>query len=228
MDAQQILDVLLNSGQELVAKGKTMAEQKLNLPEDPAERQKMLDTAGKGAVAAGALAILLGTSVGRRLTGAGIKLGSLAAVGGLAYNAFQKWQSQQGAAPVANAGQPATALSGTASNERGKVLLAAMIAAAKADGTVDDNEKAMITQQMAKLGVDDTAGFLTAELEKPLDIKTVAASADSTATAAEIYLISRAVLDTSNPQAQSYLSQLAQAMGLAEDFVAELENQLQV
>ncbi len=59
MDAQQILDMLLSSGQELVDKGKTIAEEKLNLPDNPEDRQKMLDGASKGAIAAGALAICL-------------------------------------------------------------------------------------------------------------------------------------------------------------------------
>lgn len=226
MDPQQILDMLLSSGQQLVDKGKAIAEEKLNLPEDPIERQKMLDSAGKGAMAAGALAILLGTSVGRKLTGAGLKLGSLAAIGSVAYNAYQKWQSQQPTQAV-DAGQPTTELSGAASSQRGKVLLVAMIAAAKADGTVDDKEKAMIAEQLAKLNLGDAASLFEEELAKPLDIKAVAAGADSTATAAEIYLISRAILDVKNPQEQSYLDQLATEMGLAPGLVAELEGQLQ-
>jgi uncharacterized membrane protein YebE (DUF533 family) len=226
MDTQQILDMLLTSGQELVNKGKAIAEEKLDLPDNPEDRQKMLDGAGKGAMAAGALAILLGTSVGRKLTGAGLKLGSLAAIGGVAYNAFQKWQSQQ-PAPIANAGQPVTELSGAASDQRGKVLLIAMIAAAKADGVVDDKEKEMIGQQLEKLNLGDSASVFAEELNKPLDIKAVAAGADSPATAAEIYLISRAILNVDNEQERSYLTQLATEMNLAPELVAELESQLQ-
>lgn len=226
MDAQQILDMLLSSGQELVNKGKVIAEEKLNLPDNPEDRQKMLDGAGKGALAAGALAILLGTNVGRKLTGTGLKLGSLAAIGGVAYNAFQKWQSQQPTA-IVDAGQPVTELSGSASNQRGKVLLIAMIAAAKADGLVDDKEKEIISQQLTKLNLGDSAAAFAEELNKPLDIKAVAAGADTPATAAEIYLISRTILDLNNPQEKSYLDQLAKEMGLAPELIAELENQLQ-
>lgn len=226
MDAQQILDMLLSSGQELVNKGKVIAEEKLNLPDNPEDRQKMLDGAGKGALAAGALAILLGTNVGRKLTGTGLKLGSLAAIGGVAYNAFQKWQSQQPTA-IVDAGQPVTELSGSASNQRGKVLLIAMIAAAKADGLVDDKEKEIISQQLTKLNLGDSAAVFAEELNKPLDIKAVAAGADTPATAAEIYLISRTILDLNNSQEKSYLDQLAKEMGLAPELIAELENQLQ-
>jgi uncharacterized membrane protein YebE (DUF533 family) len=225
MDAQQILDMLLSSGQELVNKGKAIAEEKLDLPESQAERDAIFDGVGKGAVAASAIALLLGTSVGRKLTGAGIKLGSLAAISGVAYNAFQKWQSQQ-AAPVANAGTPAPELTGAAVDQRSKVLLIAMIAAAKADGVIDDNEKALISQQLAKLNTGDTAALLAEELAKPLDIKAVAAGADSPTTASEIYLISRAILDLDNDQERAYIDQLAKELGLAPDLVAQLESHL--
>ena len=69
MDTQQILDMLLSSGQELANKGKTIAEEKLNIPDNPEDRKAMLDSAGKGALAASVLALLLGTGVGRKLTG---------------------------------------------------------------------------------------------------------------------------------------------------------------
>ncbi len=226
MDTQQILDMLLSSGQELVNKGKTIAEEKLNLPDNPEDRKAMLDGAGKGALAAGAAAILLGTQFGRKLTGAGLKLGSLAAIGGVAYNAFQKWQSQQ-ATPVADVGKPVTELTGQASDQRGKLLLKAMIAAAKADGVVDEKEKALITQQLSKLDLGDSASLFLEELNSPLDIKALVAGSDSPAAAAEIYLISRAIVDLDNDQERSYMTQLANELGLAPDLVTQLESQAQ-
>lgn len=225
MDTQQILDMLLNSGQDLVNKGKALADEKLNIPESQEEREKMIKGASTGAIAASALAILLGTNIGRKLTGTGLKLGSLAAIGGVAYNAYQKWQSQQ-TTPVADAGKPVTELSGAAGEQRGKALLIAMIAAAKADGKVDEQEKALISEQLAKLNLGDSASLFAEELNKPLDIKAVAAYADTHAAAAEIYLISRAILNVDNEQERSYLSQLATEMNLAPELVAELESQL--
>ncbi|MCX7086705.1 MAG: tellurite resistance TerB family protein [Methylococcales bacterium] len=227
MDAQQILDMLLTSGQQLVNKGKTLAEEQLNLPENAADRQTMLDGASKGAMAAGAAALLLGTSVGRKLTGAGLKLGSLAAIGNIAFNAFQAWQSQQTAAPVADAASPVVELAAPTNEQRGKALLTAMIAAAKVDGTVDDKEKEMITLQLAKLNLGDSANLFAEELNKPLDIKAVAAGADSPTMAAEIYLISRAILDLDNEQERQYIEALAKELGLAPDLVAQLESHIQ-
>ncbi len=60
MDTQQILDMLLTSGQELINKGKAVAEEQLQVPTNEADRQTMLDGAGKGAMAASALALFWG------------------------------------------------------------------------------------------------------------------------------------------------------------------------
>ena len=47
-------------------------------------------------LAAGALvAVLLGTGTGRKVTGSALKLGGLAAVAGLAYKAYQNYQTGQ-------------------------------------------------------------------------------------------------------------------------------------
>ena len=59
------------------------------------------DTAGKATqlakdnpLAAGALvAVLLGTDTGRQVGGAALKLGGIAAIGGLAYKAYQNYKN---------------------------------------------------------------------------------------------------------------------------------------
>jgi uncharacterized membrane protein YebE (DUF533 family) len=91
MDARSILDNLLKTGQQLVEQGKDLAEDKIGVPVDDAARKSMIEGAKKGAIGAGVLALLLGTGAGRKVTGAALKMGSVAAVGGLAYIAFQNW-----------------------------------------------------------------------------------------------------------------------------------------
>jgi uncharacterized membrane protein YebE (DUF533 family) len=225
MDAQQILDSLLKSGQELVQQGKSLAEKRLQLPDDPAKRDAMLDGASKGALAASALAVLLGTNAGRKLTGATLKLGSLAAIGGIAYKTFQDWQNSQNQPQVA-AGQPVSELTGNDLSQRSKILLKAMIAAAKADGHIDDKERELLTGQIGKLDAgSDATALINAELDKPVSVQEIAAGADSPAAAAEIYLLSRMVIDANNEQERAYLAQLAQALKLAPDLVAQLDQQ---
>src|SRR6185369_6742197 len=67
----------------------------------PGTGSTVRDSAGKATqlakdnpLAAGALvAVLLGTGTGRQLTGTALKLGGLAAIGGLAYKAYQNYKN---------------------------------------------------------------------------------------------------------------------------------------
>lgn len=221
MDYRQIADLLLESGQELAKKGQTMAEQQLQLPPEGPEREALLKTLGKSAAAGGLLALLLGTGVGRKLTGPALKLGSLAALGGIAYQAYQKWQGKTGAA-----GTTIDQLSGPAATARSAALLKAMVAAAKADGHIDQAERARIESQLSTLALDaDSVAFFKEELAKPLDLKAVAAWADSPAAAAEIYLTSLLVIDDQNATERAYLQNLARELKLAPDLVAAIEAQ---
>ena len=97
MDSKAFLEQLLASARNVAQQGRGLAEEKLGVPEAGSERDAMLSGMGKGALAAGALALLLGTDAGRRLTGTAVKLGGLAAVGGLAYKAYQNWRAGSGA-----------------------------------------------------------------------------------------------------------------------------------
>ena len=226
MSIEQILDTFLNSGKELVEKGKTLAEAKLNIPDDSEKREAMLSGAGKGALAAGALAVLLGTGAGRKLTGTTLKLGSLAAVGGIAYKALKNWQNKD-SSRVANSGKTANELTGEQRENRSRALLKAMIAAAKADGHIDEKEKDVIAQHAEKLGLNASiAGFIKDELANEVSAKEVAAEADSPEAAAEFYLVSRMILDLENDVEKKYIAELTKELDLAPELIAQLDEQI--
>ena len=224
MDTRNLLEQLLESGRQLANQGQDAVEQRLGVPETGEKRDAMLSGAGKGALAAGALALLLGTGAGRKVTGSALKLGSLAAIGGVAYKAYQNWQTQSG--NTDDAGTSVAELSGSSADSRSMTLLKAMISAAKADGHIDDQEQAKISEQIGQMGFKaDDLTSIKAELEKPVDLAELAKAADSPATAAEIYLASMLVLDLKNQQERTYLQQLARELKLSEDLVAQLEQQ---
>jgi uncharacterized membrane protein YebE (DUF533 family) len=225
MDVRALFDQLLQSGRELAIKGQSLAEQQLNIPSEGPEREAALSGMGKGAAIAGVAALLLGTKAGRGLTGGALKLGSLAAVGGLAYKAFQDWQAKKGGAP-ADLGSGADMLSGPQLDQRSLVLLKAMLAAAKADGHIDENEQARIDAYLQKLNLDPEALHLVKnEIAKPLNVKEIAAGADSPAAAAEIYLTSLLAIDIDSDQERAYLDELARELKLPPELVSELLNQ---
>lgn len=225
MEANKLLDQLLQSGKELLEQGREWVEEKADIPKEGPEREAALKGIAKGAAAGGVLALLLGTQGGRRLAGLAARLGGLAALGGLAYKTYQSWHGVRSTKPE-EPGIPVDQLSGEEAERRSQILLKAMIAAAKADGHIDDEERARILEQAKATGMDEeTVKFLEAQLQAPVDAAAIAAEADSKETAAEIYLVSRLVIDTANEQEQAYLNTLAGALGLEPDFVRQLERQ---
>lgn len=226
MNAQEIMDLLLKTGREYIDKGTNIVEDKLDIPENPEERKAMLSTAGKGALAAGTIAVLLGTRGGRKLTGTTLKLGSLAAVGGLAYQTFKEWQNKNSdQAEIKD--EPINELTHAANEKRSMGLLKVMIAAAQADGHIDDSERNNIVEQITALGLQsDTVAVIEKELNQPIDLKTLAESAETPEEAAEMYLVSRVILDVDNDQEKLFLNELASALNLDKDLVTSLESNL--
>jgi uncharacterized membrane protein YebE (DUF533 family) len=229
MDTKALLDQILNGGRELAETGKSYALQgvdfaadKIGVPgEDGEQRDAMLSGLGKGALAGGILALLLGTKSGRKLSGVAIKIGSVAALGGLAYTAYQKWQQSQG---IQTSDAP-TNLSAEEASQRSLAVLSAMIGAAKSDGQLDEAERKAITSQVSasELNPEATA-LLNQQIENPLDVDVIAQSASSPEVAAEMYLASMMVVDQANDHEEAYLKNLAEAMKLEPAFIAQLQS----
>ena len=177
---------------------------------------------GKGALAGGALALLLGNRRARKMA----TLGGLAAVGALAYRAYGDWKRQQGAADATTAAHVPQSLPAPDAESHSQALLKALIAAAKADGHVDERERATIEGEFVRLGADaDTRQWLQAELQKPLDPADIAAAAVSPELAAEMYAASVMVVDEQNFMERTYLDELARQLRLDDRLKATLEEQ---
>jgi len=225
MDTKLFLDNLLKAGRELAEKGQAIAEEKLDIKEPGAKRDATLSGMKTGALAVGALALLLGTKTGRHVTGSAIKLGSLAAVGGVAWQAYKNYTENKNISTTDTNVVPINEIKDDEeANERSVTLLKAMIAAAKSDGHVNDDELKEIKKQIKNLGLKgDIATILEEELAKPLDINEIAALAGGhEAKAAEIYLVSAVVTNKENEKERKYLDDLAKAMKIPEELLAEL------
>jgi uncharacterized membrane protein YebE (DUF533 family) len=162
--------------------------------------------------------------------GGALKLGGLAVVGTLAYQAYKTYQAgqqPQTTAPVPMLPPPGESPfnpAGEADQQSlGRNLLRAMISAAKADGHVDATEQANIFAQMDRmtLAADDKA-FVIDELRKPLDIDSVARAARTPEEAAEIYVASLLVVDVDHAAERAYLDMLAARLNLDPKLVAHL------
>ena len=232
------LDELLKSGANIASKSQEVAEDKLQIPSEGVARDAQIDGLKKGAMAAGVLALLLGTKTGRKVSGSALKIGSLAAIGGIGYKAYQNWVSEKNTAEqeyqditndIGKHNKDKRTLvdfegmNAREADAKSQALLKAMIAAAKADGHVDSNEVDAIEEQITKLGLSDEAvSLIQSEIEKPLDVKEIALLATDQAMAAEIYLVSAIIIDRENVMEREYLDALTKEMGLPSGLVSHL------
>ena len=196
---------------------------------------KAVQMAKDNPLAAGALvAVLLGTKSGRSVTGSAVKIGGLAAIGGLAYQAYKNYQAGKQPSetaspepellpPPADTGfHPDNAPQGD--GEFAMTLIRAMVAAAKVDGHIDDEEKRKIVDKLGLAGIGDDAGaFLKQELDGPLDLGAIAEAAQTEEQKVELYTASRLTIDPDSRAERGYLDLLAGRLGLPDALLDHIE-----
>lgn len=192
-------------------------------------------------LATGALvAVLLGTSAGRQVTGSALKVGGLAAIAGLAYKAYQNYRN--GDQPIQQTDDAATparepellpppsdtefhpAQAPQGEDEFALMLIRAMIAAANADGHIDDEERKKIADRVSLAGLGDEAqAFLVSEIEHPLSIDALVAAAQTDAQKVELYTASRLTIEPDSRAERGYLDLLAGRLKLPDALVDHVE-----
>jgi uncharacterized membrane protein YebE (DUF533 family) len=202
------------------------------LQTDPNMRRQATTGAMAG-VAGLAAGMLMGKS-GGKLLGKATKYGAIAALGGLAYHA---WQRSQTNTTVAGSTAPSADYQPARNNEAflpppqdeaardrlGQSLVRAMIAAAKADGRIDAEENQRIFARLEAMDLDpQSKAFVFDELSAPLNLDAVVAGADTPAHAAEIYAASLVAMDADTPAEKAYLQMLAARLGLEPALVEEM------
>ncbi|MGV8836740.1 tellurite resistance TerB family protein, partial [Cellvibrio sp.] len=177
------------------------------------------------ALAGGALGLLLGSKQGRKMGGAVLTYGGLAALGAIAYKAYGNWQAQNQATTAAGP-QTIDRIPPAQAEQHSRAILIALIAAAKADGHVDDRERQLIDGEIGKLTQDhELITWVDQELKKPLDPSAIAAVATTPEMAAEMYLASILVVDEENFMERAYLQELAKQLRLEPELQTELSTQ---
>lgn len=176
-----------------------------------------------GGLAGGLIAGLLGSKSGRKMAGSALTYGGMAALGGLAYKAWQNYQ--QGARPAASDDPipPPTPESGflpgandtAAQTVLSLLLLRAMISAAKADGQIDTAENQRIFDELNRLALSpQDKALLLEEYSSPSNLEAVVAAVDTPQHASEVYAASLLIIGDATPAEQRYLDELAQRLRL--------------
>ncbi len=215
MDLKSLLNQALNS--DLAKQGQQQLQQHSN--------SGTLKSLGAGAVSGGLVSLLMGSKkskkLGKKVGKNALKVGGAAALGALAYKVYNDWQGKQNTSSEHDQFN---------SNDliHNEIILKAMIAAAKADGHVDQAEMVRIEATLKEAGADSQLQqLLHSELNKPLDPIDIAQLARSPQQAAEIYLASLIVVDEQNFMEKAYLQELSRQLKLSPEITHQLEMQLQ-
>jgi len=186
-----------------------------------------------GAVAGGLLASKGGRKIGKKA----LQVGGMAAIAGLAYTAWQRHQREAALGAGASNAEPSqkqlheagflpAATPASASGELDLALFRAMVAAARADGRLDVAERRALFEHVAKLElVEVERAELFGEIERPVTLEEVAASATTPQRALELYTASRLAIEPDSPAERGYLALLAARLGLDDALVASVERE---
>jgi uncharacterized membrane protein YebE (DUF533 family) len=237
------------------------------------DTRKLLEMLTRNPAAGAAMGGLAGSLLGNVLGGGSgkgskklVKYGGLAAIGYVAYRAWQKNQAQKsgglpqagarsGAGPgnslesllgsvlgggaaggAAAAGAPAAAPQLPASfdlesgaNAAGALkIVQAMIAASKADGVLDAQERERIFARVSESGLgqaeqDEVLRLMT----QPADLDSIVRDVDSKELATEIYAASLMAVSPASRAERAWLDMLAARLGLEGDLTLELDRSVE-
>ena len=109
--------------------------------------------------------------------------------------------------------------------EQAKILLKAMINAAKADGQIDKEEQAKIVEHIGEVSQEELE-FVKSEMASPLDLEGVIESAKGIE--GEVYLSSLMTITLDTKEEAVYLDKLAKGLELSEDAVDAFHEKLGV
>ncbi len=187
-----------------------------------------------GGLAAGSLlGLVAGNKKVRKtagnLAGSAATIGGAAALGALAFKAYQSWQGTGAAPPSAGQADSFEPEAQIAANGDAfpVVLVKAMIAASNADGHIDGEEQAAIFSKVEEMNLDAADKALIFDtLQNPPSVQDIANLAAGVEQACEIYLVSRMAIDPDQPSEQMYLQELAGHLSLPDGLAAQLEQQL--
>ena len=223
IDAEKILNDLRQQAEE-VARDFDIDAKVEEAKEAAGKVRERLETDPQArtiATGAGGLLLLslLGTRGGRRLVRGVAKTGAVAALGALAYKA---WNERRGA----NAGDPPAEFLAEVKDDPDFALaiVRAMLASAYADGVLDEKERKRVTDAIELSGGnEDTLALLMESRDEAEDLGHIAAAATTPNRAAQLYAAAAMTADVENNAEAKFLDRLAEKLGVAPDYAEAMK-----
>lgn len=178
---------------------------------------------GGGSSSGGGIGALAGALLGGGRSSGPLGGSAMGLLTSLAMKALQSGFSSPNAAMSGLADIPSAQIEEATSPVAEKLILRAMIAAAKADGNVSDDEMQRILGKINDDGVSaEEKAMIVNELQAPLNIDALVVDVPNPVIAAQVYASSLLAIDIDTPQEMNYLRQLAAALQLDSDTVQQL------
>lgn len=112
---------------------------------------------------------------------------------------------------------------------KAKLMLKAMVSAAKSDGQIDQGEMDRILGKAREAGADaEVQSWLLNELRTPLDLDALVRAIPSQEVAVEVYAASLFAIEVDTQAERDYLNRLASACGLGAPVVNQIHSALGV
>ena len=183
-----------------------------------------------GGLAGGALSGALTSKKGRKTAANLLKLGGVAAIGGLAWNAYRNYQQQNGARDVPQTqaawqdlpeqGFDVEKVDARHAGGNSLLIIRAMVTAAMSDGHIDSAEHMRIFEHAEQLPLSsEDKATLFDELRNPQPVTAIVAGAHDPAIAVEVYAASLLAIDELTYEGQTYLRRLADLLKLPPQLV---------
>ncbi|EYD76865.1 hypothetical protein Rumeso_01823 [Rubellimicrobium mesophilum DSM 19309] len=216
--ARTILERLLTEGRALAQQAEDAAAERLGVGDDPASRQRLRQTGLAGGAALGVAAMLLGSRRRSSFSRNALLIGGLGALGKIAMDAWSKGGGQHALPSERAIGQ----LGDRDAEDRAHTILIAMVAAAKADGHIDEEEQSAIEAEMDD-APEAVRALMDEALRAPSDPESIAARVTGGQERREVYAASALLCGRDHPMEVDYLDRLARALGLSEEEARRIE-----
>jgi uncharacterized membrane protein YebE (DUF533 family) len=109
------------------------------------------------------------------------------------------------------------------------LLIRAMIAAANADGVIDETEREAILGRLRTVDLSpEEQAFITQELFSPADLEAIVSGVTSSDLARQVYAVSLMAIDVDTDKERQYMETLATRLGLDEATVAQINRSLEL
>lgn len=124
---------------------------------------------------------------------------------------------------------PPPAASGPAGNQDAVLLIRAMIAAANADGVIDESERNQILKRLQTVDLSaEEHGFIVQELLSPVDLETIAAGVGTPELARQVYTVSLMAIEVDTEKERRYMDTLAGRLNLDRSAVEGIHRRLEL